>query len=198
MPNKVSVANFSSSNASLSTVGYAIYNSSDAIVAARTTSGVVEIGTATGIYKAIITYPPNFKGYVLWDTGAGTPDYASESINPLDPDSIADEVRTMLRNLNISLLDILRKKPKDFPTYADEFGKVCQEVDSLKEAVLKIKMPENHRIDLSGIEASIKYLTELSLKFSPGSILKEQREIGNSLFGKFQKETQDMLTNAIR
>ena len=103
MPSKVSVVNFGSSNAGLSTVGYVIYKEDETTQQARTTAGVSELGTSTGIYRATINYPIQFRGFILWDTGEATPNYASESINPLDADSVADEVRTMLRSLNTSL-----------------------------------------------------------------------------------------------
>jgi len=128
MPNFVSTANFSSANSGLSTVGYTIYNLDGTLKEARTTSGVVELGLSTGIYRTIITYPPFFQGFVLWDTGAAIPVYASESINPQDADPVLDGVRTQLRSLNTSLSAFLQKylKPND--------------LDPLKEAIEELSM----------------------------------------------------------
>ena len=109
MPSMVSTVNFGASNASLSTVGYRILNSDLTVQTTRTTSGVSEVIAATGIYRATINYPIRFTGIVLWDTGEATANYASESINPLDADSVADEVRTMLRSLNTSLSSHLER-----------------------------------------------------------------------------------------
>ncbi|MDE2103346.1 MAG: hypothetical protein KGL39_39260 [Patescibacteria group bacterium] len=75
-------ANFGSSKAALSNVGYALYNPDGSLNTARTTTGVVERGTGTGIYGALITFPAGFVGELRWDTGDAAPIFASEDINP--------------------------------------------------------------------------------------------------------------------
>ena len=109
MPKFVTTANFGVGKTGLSTVGYAIYQENGTVKAARTTSGVAELAAGSGIYRASINYDPFFRGYVLWDTGDATIRYSSESINPIDADSMADEVRTMLRSLNTSLSSHLER-----------------------------------------------------------------------------------------
>lgn len=152
MPNFVSTANFSSSNAGLSTVGYKVFNLDGSQYAARTTSGVVELGTSTGIYRAIITYPQFFQGFVLWDTGSGTPVYASESINPIDADPVLDGVRTQLRSLNTSLsmllqgawkksdIDELQKKIAAIKLEPADMTAVLQATDAITSAIKAINI----------------------------------------------------------
>lgn len=110
MPNFVSTANFSASNGGLATVGFALYNIDGSVRKARSISGVAELGTNSGIYRAVVNYPDNFQGIVLWDTGTGTPVYASDSINPLDAETMVDAMRTQLRSLNTSLSAFLQRK----------------------------------------------------------------------------------------
>jgi hypothetical protein len=50
----------------------------------RVTAGVHEVGVETGIYAARITFPTDFHGSILWDTGGAAPSYASENYSPLE------------------------------------------------------------------------------------------------------------------
>ena len=70
--------NYGSSKGGLSTVGYTLYTKAGAVHTARSTAGVVEIGTSTGIYAANVSMDDGFTGIVLWDTGEGTPRYGLE------------------------------------------------------------------------------------------------------------------------
>jgi hypothetical protein len=72
----------------LSTVGYALYNTDGSVKAARTTSGVAERGTATGIYGATVALDDNWSGEIRWDTGDTPLIYASEEIS--SPAATAD------------------------------------------------------------------------------------------------------------
>lgn len=63
-------------------VGYTLLDTSGDIVSPRTTSGVYQ--TAPGIYSAYVTFPDNFKGQILWDTGTHyflTASYATDVYN---------------------------------------------------------------------------------------------------------------------
>jgi len=76
--------NFGRSKRGLNTVGYTLVNSVGSITAPRQTAGVHEVGTETGIYAALITFPTNFHGSILWDTGGPNPVHASENYSPLE------------------------------------------------------------------------------------------------------------------
>jgi len=71
------VVNFGSAKGGLATVGYTVYGVDGAVIASRSTTGVHEIGTSTGIYAANITVP-DYDAIVLWDTGEATPRYSTE------------------------------------------------------------------------------------------------------------------------
>lgn len=78
MPKQVlKVVNFGGTQGGLSTVGYTVYNTDGTEAYSRSTSGVVELGTSTGVYAANVTMP-DIDSVVLWDTGGATPKYATE------------------------------------------------------------------------------------------------------------------------
>ena len=62
-------------------VGYQLLDVTGAPVASRTTSGVYQ--TAPGIYAAYVSFPDDFRGQILWDTGTTflTASYATEQYN---------------------------------------------------------------------------------------------------------------------
>lgn len=62
-------------------VGYTILDPAGNVTTPRTTTGVYQ--TAPGIYSAYIEFPDDFRGQVLWDTGAAFPTthYATEAYN---------------------------------------------------------------------------------------------------------------------
>ena len=68
--------NFGAAKASLTTVGYKLVNSDGSVKVARTTSGVSELITATGMYGAEIIFDEGWTGFIVWDTGGGSPIYA--------------------------------------------------------------------------------------------------------------------------
>jgi len=81
----VKSANFGKLRGSLATIGFTLFDASGTEVVARSTTGVHEIGNNTGIYAAPVTFPDNFTGSILWDTGQGADTvYASEEQNNTD------------------------------------------------------------------------------------------------------------------
>lgn len=78
-------------------VGYQLLDETGAVSAARTTAGVYQ--TAPGIYAAYVSFPDNFRGQILWDTGTvfATASYATEQYNVEENDpriaTIDDNVR---------------------------------------------------------------------------------------------------------
>lgn len=76
--------NFGQSKKGLATVGYTLINTVGGVDLPRTTVGVYEVGTLTGIYAALIAFPTGFKGSILWDTGGVSPVYATEDYSPLE------------------------------------------------------------------------------------------------------------------
>ena len=80
--------NFGAGQTGLSTVGYRLFDAAGSLSGSRTTSGVGEMLSNTGIYSASIHFSTNFSGSILWDTGASSPSYATEEYNP-QPEQIA-------------------------------------------------------------------------------------------------------------
>jgi len=84
-------ANFGKSKSNLTGstgVGYTLYDSTGAEAVARTTSGVYQLLSGSGIYSAYISFPDSFNGSILWDTaeaGAALA-YASEQYNTEEND----------------------------------------------------------------------------------------------------------------
>jgi len=66
----------SSKTGLVGTIGVALLNPDGTVHTARTTAGIYEIGG--GCYGKEITFDDNWKGSILWDTGGGSPVYATE------------------------------------------------------------------------------------------------------------------------
>lgn len=58
------------------TIGVTLLNPDGTVHTARTILGIYEIGG--GCYGKKITFSDNWKGIILWDTGGGSPVYATE------------------------------------------------------------------------------------------------------------------------
>lgn len=70
------LADFGPRYTGLATVGYTLPGGS------RTTSGVSELQSGTGVYGASITHDATLAGALQWDTGGVSPVYAFEAIEP--------------------------------------------------------------------------------------------------------------------
>lgn len=76
------LVNFGPSSAGLNTVGYQLKEADGGNEGSRVTTGVSELGTNTGIYRATVTIPWWWASYILWDTGQGAATkYAAEAIH---------------------------------------------------------------------------------------------------------------------
>lgn len=73
---------FGPSKAGLTTAGYRLFNADGTANGSRIAAGVTE--RSPGTYGATITFPDAFVGEVRWDTGGGTPSYASAPVNAGD------------------------------------------------------------------------------------------------------------------
>jgi hypothetical protein len=76
--NQYLIVNFGVDRAGLATVGYQLYNSDGSTNGSRVVASQ-EIGG--GSYGSVVVVPDNFNGRITWDSGEGTPVYASEQIN---------------------------------------------------------------------------------------------------------------------
>lgn len=73
-------------------VGYQLLDSAGSTISLRTTTGVYQ--TAPGIYSAYVSFPDNFRGQILWDTGTAfvTTYYASEAYNVEENNPHVDDI----------------------------------------------------------------------------------------------------------
>lgn len=77
-------------------VGLALKNGNGSTYAARTTSGIVELVSGSGIYGAAVTVPTASGVGLLWDSGGSTPIYAQDKANPYYPLVTATTVQQQL------------------------------------------------------------------------------------------------------
>jgi len=82
--NLIKSVNFGSGKGSLSGVGYRLYWTDGELSGSRITAGIGEIIVDSGIYSSSVHFSTDFSGSILWDTGEGTPVYATEDYNSID------------------------------------------------------------------------------------------------------------------
>lgn len=78
------------------TIGYTIYNSNGTTATARTTAGIAELITGSGIYYATVTYADDFDGATVWDTGGSGPVYYGNHGQNDDTERYAERADTVL------------------------------------------------------------------------------------------------------
>ena len=81
-------------------VGYTILNEAGLISSPRTTSDVIQL--APGIYSAYISFPDNFRGQILWDTGSTFPtsSYAVEGYNYDENNPLIGDILTTVNQIS--------------------------------------------------------------------------------------------------
>lgn len=79
-------------------VGYTLIDSTGAITSARTTTGVFQTVSGSGLYATNITFPDGFRGQVVWDSGGGSPSYATEQFNIEENNPSVDDIKTIVTN----------------------------------------------------------------------------------------------------
>jgi len=84
-------------------VGYQLLDETGTVQSSRTTTGVYQ--TAPGIYAAYITFPDNFRGQVLWDTGTAflTASYATEQYNVEENDPRVADTNTKVTTMQTDM-----------------------------------------------------------------------------------------------
>ena len=89
-------------------VCYTLMDVSGSITAARTTAGVYQLTSGSGLYAAYISFPDDFRGQVLWDTGTAFSDmcYATEEYNVEANNPLVNEIFTKMCAVSGSIQDI--------------------------------------------------------------------------------------------
>jgi len=81
----------------VSTIGVTLLNPDGTVHTARATAGIHEIGD--GCYGKEITFPDNWSGIIKWDTGGGSPVYATEEYVV---EGLADKIEEDTSKMNFS------------------------------------------------------------------------------------------------
>lgn len=130
---RVFTVNMGSSRVGLSTVGYTLKFDTGQIFKARTTAGVAEFGTSSGVYGVDLSLPDDFVGSIQWDSGEATPAYAVEDITLGKTEyKVTDEVRTLLRAHLNQLIEFINKKFKDYDARDNGVKELASEFAEMK------------------------------------------------------------------
>lgn len=75
-------------------VGYTVFDTSGNVFSPRTTTGVYQLASGSGIYAAFVSFDDNFRGSIVWDTGAAflSTSYAIEEYNYEANNPIVDQL----------------------------------------------------------------------------------------------------------
>lgn len=99
----------SRANATGSTgVGYTLLDVSGSIVQARTTNGVYQLTSGSGLYAAYISFPDRFRGQVMWDTGIAflTASYATEQYNVEENNPVVDDTNRTVNEIQTTVQSV--------------------------------------------------------------------------------------------
>jgi hypothetical protein len=209
------IVNFGAGKGGLLTVGYTIYGVNGAIVATRSTTGVAEIGTSTGIYAADVIVP-DYDAIVLWDSGEASPRYATEDYQHQIQDIINNTGRipnifNSIKNINeflATLMDKLGLIQKN-----EGLVKINQSLDALvkkeplplsvieeafKNATKEIQLPALNVPDYSTEISSLKGIMTL-LQDEVNKIPKSQKEYSGNFSALLNQvsQTQNLLLKKI-
>lgn len=130
--NRLFVANFGLAYTGLSTVGYTMLNSDGTTFQARTTTGVSEAVSGSGIYFVNVNVSDDFDGIVAWDDGGSTPVYAClETVSQLNAIQRETDVIRLIWNT-------LRNQADFYSRLTDKLSKLDSDVASVSVLVDKL------------------------------------------------------------
>jgi len=89
-------------------VGYTIYDEFGAIATPRSTTGVIQTISGSGVYFANVVFPDDFNGQIFWDTGSvfASIAYASEQYNYEENNPKIDDIYTKTLQISSSIESI--------------------------------------------------------------------------------------------
>lgn len=94
----VFAVNMGAAYSGLSTVGYTIVGADDVDIIARTTTGVTEVFTASGIYIVVVSRDPSLNGRIDWDIATVVQPGASDPIVAFALDAGYDSIYRWIRS----------------------------------------------------------------------------------------------------
>jgi hypothetical protein len=82
-------------------VGYTVMDTTGVTVTPRTTTGVYQLTSGSGLYAAYVSFPTAFRGQIMWDTGIAfsTASYAVEQYNVEENNPLVNDNNSMLNYL---------------------------------------------------------------------------------------------------
>lgn len=91
-------------------VGYTLLDVSGSVVVSRTTADVYQLAPSSGLYAAYVTFPDNFRGQIVWDTGSvfSSTEYATEQYNVEENNPIVRDIHTAVLNMSSSV-EVIRQ-----------------------------------------------------------------------------------------
>jgi chromosome segregation ATPase len=161
------VVNMGPSKAGLSSVGYTVYGTDGVQLQARSTSGVVEIGSNTGIYAANVSMP-GYDSIVLWDTGDTGVRYSTEDYQH-QMQSISDAVEPIQRIYNS-----IRNQGEFFSALMDRLGLLEKNEGLVKISSRLDDLSQRETVSITGIEEAFKKASkdiQLVVKEQPAPIV---------------------------
>lgn len=173
--------NFGSYKASLSTVAYTLYDKTKSVIQNRTTTGVTELISGTGLYQVLIELPAAFVGSIVWDTGEATKLYAIEDLD-------------FRKYTYQSSVVIGGQAAKNIWTEKEK-KKILKDIRELLNIVKNIKVIDNSQL-LKTIEASVKEAngrSTVNYKFINESLLLIRSEVKKGDAVKTLQEGLDII-----
>lgn len=161
---RLSTVNFGVSNGGLATVGYTLYNTNGTTHQARSTSGVTEFGTSTGVYGAVINLPSDKAVLVMWDTGVGGGDtrYGSE-----DNNTALDQIQDGTDMIRL-IWNSIKNQGDFFAAVMDKLGLIQKNKGltrpELDDAIKKIEFPKERELKLPDLGPLERMLEAVSMK----------------------------------
>jgi chromosome segregation ATPase len=161
------VVNLGSAKSGLSSVGYSIYGVDGVLLQTRSTDGVVEIGSNTGIYSADISIP-EFDCIVLWDSGDASTRYSTEDYQH-QIDAIRDSVEPIQKIYNS-----IRNQGEFFSVLMEKLGLIEKNEGLVKVSSKIDELSRRDNVSLTNIEDAFRKASKeikLIVKDAPAPIV---------------------------
>lgn len=149
------------------TIGVTLLNPDGTTHTARATAGIYEIGG--GCYGKNLTFPDDWKGSLKWDTGSGSPVYATEDY----AEGLIDEVGTAITDI----------KGTGFAKDTDSLVNIRPETDKIQTGI--IDAPGDYKADVSGVATNETLIKQCLALVGKNNRLKDvtRDNVGNMTAG---------------
>ena len=125
------------------TIGVTLLNPDGTVHTARAIAGIYEIGG--GCYGKEITFPDNWKGSIKWDTGGGSPVYATEDY---DVEGLIDMIEEDTSKMNFTGDDIKATLDGEKVALSDATEGQIDDIET------DLNTPDQYKADISALATS--------------------------------------------